>query len=85
MRAKTYFFDTTVYGKVIKVKATPYTIATKETHYRASYNNGPVHLFAWDENLNRIAAIEETLERLSPQIELAIAMGLQSIEHRKAA
>jgi ribosome-associated translation inhibitor RaiA len=85
MRTKTYYFETSAEGMQLTVQATPYTIATKETRYRISYNNGPVHIFAWDENRNQYVAIKEGIERLSHKIEFAISNELQSRENKKAA
>ncbi|HLK30722.1 MAG TPA: hypothetical protein VKT28_19245 [Puia sp.] len=85
MRTRTYCFETSAEGKTFQVQATPFTIVTKETRYRVSCNEGPVHIFAWDENLNRFSAIKEGIDRLSEKLVSAISMELQSIEHKKAA
>jgi hypothetical protein len=85
MRTRTYYFETSAEGMTLQVQATPFTIATKETRYRVSCDDGPVHIFAWDENLNRFSAIKEDTDRLPEKFISAISMELQSIEHKKAA
>ena len=55
------------------VNATPFAAATGDTHYRLSYNNGPVHIFGWDEGLNRYAETDTMADLIPPIIEMAIA------------
>jgi hypothetical protein len=45
--------------------------------YRISYNNGPVHVFGWDEGLDRFAETGKTADTIPPVIEMAIAEKLQ--------
>jgi hypothetical protein len=85
MRTRTYYFETLAGGLTLHVQATPFTIATKETRYRVSCNYGPVHIFAWDENLNPFSVVKEGTDRLPEKFVSAISAELQSIEHKKAA
>ena len=45
--------------------------------YRVSYNNEPVHIFGWDEGLERFAITEKTAELVPPVVEMSIAEELQ--------
>lgn len=60
MRKITETFEVVADGKPVRVTATPYTMHTQETRYRVSVNDGPVHIFAWDESHNRITAIQSS-------------------------
>ena len=47
--------------------------------YRVSYNNGPVHVFGWDEGLNRYAETDELADVIPPVIEMRIAEKIQEM------
>jgi hypothetical protein len=76
-KPRTVSFDISANNKMYIVKATPYTIATGETRFRVSYNNNPVHIFGWDDGLNRLADVEDVSDILPSVIEMAIAEKLQ--------
>jgi len=73
---KTLSFEMSVNNRWYIVKATKYNIATGEPRFRVSYNDSPVHIFGWDDNLARLAEVEETSDNLAPVIEMAIAKEL---------
>lgn len=66
-------FDVTVNGRSYAVNATAFKIPSGETFYRVSYNNGPVHVFGWDEGLDRFAEMDKAADIIPPIIEMAIA------------
>jgi hypothetical protein len=66
-------FELNVNGRSYAVTATPFVIATGDTMYRVSYNNGPVHVFGWDEGLDRYAETDAQADVIPPVIELGIA------------
>ena len=70
-------FEVPVNGRSYAVNATPFSLASGETCYRVSYNNGPVHIFGWDEGLDRFAEKEKAADIIPPIIEMAIAERLQ--------
>ena len=70
-------FELPINGRSYSVSATPFTVATGDTMYRISYNNGPVHVFAWDEGLDRFAETDTTADIIPPIVEMAIAEKLQ--------
>ena len=83
---QTVAFDMSVNDRKYTVKATPYNIATGETRFRVSYNNSPVHIFGWDNGLDRLAEVEEVSDILPPVIEMAIAENLEnSFRHAERA
>ncbi len=84
MKTKTEVFEVTVEGKAVVVKATPYQINTGETRFRVSINDSPVHIFAWDNNRQRLADIESghAANKIPAQIEAAIS---EQINNRLAA
>lgn len=59
MKTRTEIFELAVDGKPVKVKATPYKMHTDELRFRVSINGSPVHIFAWDEGLHRMAVIDK--------------------------
>lgn len=77
-KTKTLSFEMSVNNRHYIVTATPYTIATGETRFRISYNDSPVHIFGWDENLDRMTEVEKVSDVLAPVIEMAIALQLEN-------
>lgn len=59
MKTRTEIFDMAIDGKPVKVKATPYRMHTEELRYRVSINDSPVHIFAWDDQRNRLTIIDK--------------------------
>ncbi len=72
-RVNPILFELPVNGRSYNISATPFTIASGELFYRISYNNGPVHVFGWDEGLNRFAETDDMAEVIPPIIEMGIA------------
>lgn len=72
-------FELPVNGRSYAVSATPFTVASGDTFYRVSYNEGPVHVFGWDEGLNRYADTDELADVIPPVIEMAIAEKIQEV------
>ncbi len=72
-RVESISFDLIINNRPFAVTASPFTIATGDTLYRISYNNGPVHIFGWDEGLNRYAETDAMADIIPPVVEMAIA------------
>ena len=72
-------FELSVNGHTYSVNATPFTVATGDTLYRVSYNNGPVHILGWDEELDRYAEKDTAADVIPPVIEMAIAGKLNEL------
>lgn len=72
-RVQPLSFDLPVNGKFYNISATPFTIASGDILYRVSYNGGPVHIFGWDEGLNRYAETDTLADVIPPIIEMGIA------------
>jgi hypothetical protein len=72
-RVETIAFDLMINGRTYSVNVTPFTIATGDWLYRISYNNSPVHVFGWDEGLDRYAETDMMADVIPPVIEIAIA------------
>jgi hypothetical protein len=66
-------FDLPINGRSFSVNATPFTVSGGGVLYRISYNNGPVHVFGWDDGLNRFAETDMQADVIPPVIEMAIA------------
>lgn len=60
MKTRTEIFELTVDGKPLVVRATPFQTLSTETRFRVSVNDSPVHIFAWDKDLNRLTAIDSS-------------------------
>src|SRR5258706_14687066 len=86
-RAKNISFELAENNRLFSVSVTPFTVATGDTLYRVSYNNGPVHVFGWDEGLNRYAETEALAEVIPPVLEMRIAEKLNELasEMQRAA
>lgn len=80
MKTRTEIFEMAIDGKPVKVKATPFKIATEEKRYRVSINDSPVHIFAWDDQLNRLAIIDKArlAESIPDKVEEVIGRQLYS-------
>ncbi|MFT3825437.1 MAG: hypothetical protein QM731_16075 [Chitinophagaceae bacterium] len=80
MKTKTEVFDVMVDGKAVTVKATPYQINTGETRFRVSINESPIHIFAWDDNRQRLADIASgnAANKIPAQVEAAISEQINS-------
>ena len=85
MRPKTLSFELPVEGTLYAVKATPYTIATKENRFRVSINGSPVYIFGWNNDLDRFSVIDDNPSILRGSVEMAIAHKLQYAVPQKHA
>jgi len=72
-RVQNIAFELLINGRSYAITATPFAIPNGDTMYRISYNNGPVHIFGWDEGLDRYAETDTQAVVIPPVIELAIA------------
>ncbi|MEP6749656.1 MAG: hypothetical protein ABJB86_18100 [Bacteroidota bacterium] len=75
-RIQPIVFDLVINSKMYTVNATPFPTAAGDILYRISYNNGPVHVFGWDEGLDRYAETDMEADIIPPVIELAISSKL---------
>lgn len=66
-------FQLSINNRLYEVTATPFTIASGDIMYRVSYNNGPVHVFGWDEGLDRFAETDKVSDLIPPVVEMQIA------------
>lgn len=80
MKTRTEIFEMAIDGKPVKVKATPYKMYTDELRYRVSINGSPVHIFAWDDQLNRLTIIDKAkiAESIPDNVEAMIGRQLYS-------
>ena len=72
-RIETLSFELPINGRSYFVHATPYKVPAGEIFYRISYNNSPVHVFGWDQGLDRFAETDSLADIIPPVIEIAIA------------
>jgi hypothetical protein len=72
-RIATISFELPINGRSYLVQATPYKVPAGDIFYRINYNNGPVHVFGWDEGLDRFAETDSLADIIPPVIEIAIA------------
>jgi hypothetical protein len=75
-RVQPILFDLPINSRTYTVNATPFSTASGDMLYRLSYNNGPVHVFGWDDGLDRYAETDMQADVIPPVIELAIAAKL---------
>jgi hypothetical protein len=80
MKTRTEIFELAIDGRPVKVAATPFKMHTDELRYRVSINGGPVHIFAWDDQLNRLTVIDKArvAERIPNNVEEVIGRQLYS-------
>jgi hypothetical protein len=80
MKKRTEIFEMAIEGQPVKVKATPFKIHTNEERYRVSINGSPVHIFAWDEELDRLTIIDKAklADNLPDNVEAIIGRQLYS-------
>ena len=70
-------FELLLNGVPYFVKAEPFEYNT-ETRFKVRYNNGDEHIFTWDSNLGRLAAIDDDAGIIPDDLESAIAGKLQA-------
>ena len=80
MKTRTEIFEVAIDGRPLKVKATPFKLHTEEQRFRVSINGSPVHIFAWDDQANRLAIIDKArlAESLPENVEAIIGRQLYS-------
>jgi hypothetical protein len=59
MKTRTEIFEMAIEGRPVKVAATPFRMHTEELRYRVSINGSPVHIFAWDDQRNRLRIVDK--------------------------
>lgn len=86
MRLTTEKFEIISAGNVYQVRATEYINGSNELRYRVSYNDSPVSVFGWNEDLDRFAVMHDSRNPSThPEIENAIARKLENIQSLKQA
>ena len=80
MKTRTEIFEMAIDGRPIKVAATPYRMHTEELRFRVSINGSPVHIFAWDDQSNRLRIVDKAkmAENLPEQVVEMIGRKLNS-------
>ena len=80
MKTRTEIFELAIDGKPVKVKATPYKLHTEEQRYRVSINGSPVHIFGWDDQLNRLTVIDRAkmADSIPGNVEAVIGRHIES-------
>ena len=71
-------FQLLVDGIPYIVKIIPYDF-NGEVRFRVSYNGGPEHIFTWNSELGRVAAIDDDSSTMPDSLEQAIAQKLQAM------
>ena len=86
MRLTTENFDIVSGGNVYIIRATEYFNGSEELRYRVSFNNNPVCVFGWNNELDRFAVMHDNRNPdMSKDIEIAIGKRLEKIQEMKAA
>lgn len=75
-------FELIVDGKPVEVIAKPYMAANEQPRFRVSYNGGPVHIFGYDENMDRVVVMDSASAIIKPSLEQAIG---EALTHKLAA
>lgn len=80
MKTRTEIFELAIDGRPVKVAATPYRMHTEELRYRVSINGGPVHIFGWNNQANRLTVIDKAriADRMPEHVEEVIGRQLNS-------
>ena len=77
MKLHTETFEIREDGKIHLVKATRYLLNT-ETRFRVSVDDSPIHIFSWDDDLERLTATHSP-DELPREVEVGIAERLHGI------
>jgi hypothetical protein len=77
MKLHTETFEIIKNGTPYSVQATRYLLNT-ETRFRVSVNKSPVHIFSWDDDLERLTATHSP-DELPREVEIGIAEKLHNI------
>lgn len=76
-KTSTEKFEVMVEGRPVTVIATLYETHNTESRYRVSIDGSPVHIFAWDPQLNRLAEIDQASAAASIPAKVEEAIGRQ--------
>ncbi|MFT3949727.1 MAG: hypothetical protein QM763_22375 [Agriterribacter sp.] len=86
MRLTTENFEIVSGGNIYTVRATEYINGSEELRYRVSFNDNPICVFGWNNELNRFAAMHDKRNpNMQNDIELAIGKRLEKIREMKEA
>jgi len=77
-KVRTEKFEIVLEGKPVAIKASRYQTHNNEIRFRVSINDSPVYIFAYDEDLNKAVAIDQSsaIAAISPNIEDVIGTRL---------
>lgn len=77
-KVRTEKFEIVLEGKPVLIKASRYETHNNEIRFRVSINDSPVYIFAYDEDLNKAVAIDQSsaIAAISPNIEDVIGTRL---------
>lgn len=80
MKTRTEIFEMAIDGRPVKVAATPFRMHTEELRFRVSINDSPVHIFAWDDERNRLIKVDKakTAENIPDHVVEMIGKQLNS-------
>ncbi|MFT3748625.1 MAG: hypothetical protein QM768_09925 [Agriterribacter sp.] len=86
MRLTTENFEIVSGGNIYTVKATEYINGSEELRYRVSFNDNPICVFGWNDELNRFAVMHDKRNPdMSNDIEIVIGKRLEKIQQMKEA
>lgn len=86
MRLVTEKFEILHSGNIYQVRATEYLNGQEELRYRVSFNDSPVCVFGWNNDMNRFTIMHDHRNPDIPgEIEQAIAGRLKHISKMKEA
>ena len=66
-------FELILDGKTIDVTANPYMAANEQPRFRVSYDGGPVHVFGYNEEQDRVTVMDSASSIIHPKVEDAIS------------
>ena len=77
-KVRTEKFEIVLEGKPVAIKASRYQTHNNEIRFRVSINGSPVYIFAYDEELDKAVAIDQSsaIAAISPNIEDVIGARL---------
>ncbi|MCC6288512.1 MAG: hypothetical protein IT249_11570 [Chitinophagaceae bacterium] len=86
MRLTTENFEIVSGGNIYTIKATEYINGSEELRYRVSFNDNPICVFGWNDELNRFAVMHDKRNpNMSNDIEVAISKKLEKFQQLKEA
>jgi hypothetical protein len=72
-RTEPFNFELILDGRTIEVTARPYMAANEQPRFRVSYDDGPVHIFGYDEQENSVQVMDSASGVIHPKVESAIS------------